>query len=102
MSLHFKLTIPDTGKDVYMPRNTQSWGYRYGPSIMVEGDVCRAWFASPGDCFEADWFTYRESYDKGETWTDERVVLTPTPYSMDWFSVCDPAVFKYGKYYYIG
>lgn len=102
MSQHFKLRLPDAGKDVYMPRNTQTWGYRYGPSIMVEGDVCRAWFASPGDCFEADWFTYRESYDKGETWTDERVVLTPTPDSMDWFSVCDPAVFKYGKYYYIG
>ena len=28
--------------------------------------------------------------------------MTPVPNSMDWFSVCDPAVFKYGKYYYIG
>ena len=102
MSKHFKLRLPDAGKDIYMPRKTQTWGYRYGPSIMVEGDVCRAWFASPGDCFEADWFTYRESRDKGASWTDERVVLTPTPDSMDWFSVCDPAVFKYGKYYYIG
>ena len=102
MSKHFKLRLPDAGKDIYMPRKTQTWGYRYGPSIMVEGDVCRAWFASPGDCFEADWFTYRESRDMGASWTDERVVLTPTPDSMDWFSVCDPAVFKYGKYYYIG
>ena len=102
MSKHFKLRLPDAGKDIYMPRKTQTWGYRYGPSIMVEGDVCRAWLASPGDCFEADWFTYRESRDKGASWTDERVVLTPTPDSMDWFSVCDPAVFKYGKYYYIG
>ena len=102
MNKHFKLSLPDAGKDIYMPRKSQTWGYRYGPSIMVEGDVCRAWFASPGDCFEADWFTYRESRDKGETWTDERVVLTPTPDSMDWFSVCDPAVFRYGKYYYIG
>ncbi len=102
MNKHFKLSLPDSGKDIYMPRKSQTWGYRYGPSIMVEGDVCRAWFASPGDCFEADWFTYRESRDKGETWTDERVVLTPTPDSMDWFSVCDPAVFRYGKYYYIG
>ncbi len=102
MSKHFKLHLPDAGEDVYMPRKGQTWGYRYGPSIMVEDDVCRAWFASPGDCFEADWFTYRESYDKGESWTGERVVLVPTPDSMDWFSVCDPAVFKYGKYYYIG
>ena len=60
MAKHFKLQIPDAGMDVYMPRETQSWGYRYGPSIMVEGDVCRTWLASPGDCFEADWFTYRE------------------------------------------
>ena len=102
MNKHFKLSLPDAGKDIYMPRKSQTWGYRYGPSIMVDGDICRAWFASPGDCFEADWFTYRESRDKGETWTDERVVLTPTPDSMDWFSVCDPAVFRYGKYYYIG
>ena len=102
MSKHFKLILPDEGYDVYMPRKSQSWGYRYGPTIMVEGDVCHAWFASPGDCFEADWFTYRRSVDGGKTWTDERVVMTPVPDSMDWFSVCDPAVIKYGDWYYIG
>ncbi len=99
---HFRLHLPDTGRDIYMPRKSQSWGYRYGPSIMVHDGICEAWFASPGDSFEADWFTYRRSYDNGMTWTEERVVMSPVPDSMDWFSVCDPAVIKYGDYYYMG
>lgn len=102
MNKHFKLILPDAGRDLYMPRKSQSWGYRYGPSIMVENGVCHAWFASPGDGYEADWFTYRRSDDGGKTWTEERVVMTPVPDSMDWFSVCDPAVIKYGDWYYIG
>ena len=102
MSNHFKLLLPDAGRDIYMPRKSQSWDYRYGPSIMVEDGVCHAWFASPGDAYEADWFTYRKSTDGGKTWTDEKVVMYPVPDSMDWFSVCDPAVIKYGEYYYIG
>lgn len=102
MTNHFKLVLPDAGRDIYMPRKSQSWGYRYGPTIMVEDGVCHAWFASPGDGYEADWFTYRRSEDGGKTWTDERVVMYPVPDSMDWFSVCDPAVIKYGDWYYIG
>ena len=102
MTKHFKLVLPDAGRDIYMPRKSQSWGYRYGPTIMVEDGVCHAWFASPGDCYEADWFTYRRSTDGGKTWTDEKVVMYPVADSMDWFSVCDPAVIKYGEYYYIG
>ena len=102
MSKHFKLLLPDAGRDIYVPRKSQSWGYRYGPTIMVEDGVCHAWFASPGDSYEADWFTYRRSTDGGKTWTDEKMVMAPVPDSMDWFSVCDPAVIKYGEYYYIG
>lgn len=102
MSKHFKLILPDEGFDIYMPRDTQTWGYRYGPSIMCHDGIAEAWFASPGDAFEADWFTYRRSDDGGKTWSYEKVVMAPTPDSMDWFSVCDPAVIKYGEYYYIG
>ncbi|MBQ8578797.1 MAG: exo-alpha-sialidase [Clostridia bacterium] len=102
MSRHFKLLLPDEGTDIYAPCEGMSWGYRYGPSIMVHDGICEAWFASPGDGYEADWFTYRRSTDNGRTWSDEVVVLTPTPDSMDWFSVCDPTVIKYGGYYYIG
>ncbi len=99
---NFKLILPDEGYDIYMPREGQSWGYRYGPSIMVHNGICEAWFASPGDAFEADWFTYRCSEDGGKTWSYEKVVMAPTPDSMDWFSVCDPAVIRFGGYYYIG
>ena len=102
MSKHFKLVLPDEGTEVYMPRDTQTWGYRYGPTIQCNDGIAEAWFASPGDCFEADWFTYRRSVDGGKTWSDEKVVMAPTPDSMDWFSVCDPAIFKYGDYYYMG
>ncbi len=102
MKKHFKLILPDEGRDIYMPSKSQTWGYRYGPSIMVEGNICHAWFASPGDGCEADWFTYRRSEDGGKTWTDERMVMEPVPDSMDWFSVCDPAVIKYGEWYYMG
>ncbi len=100
--LHFHLHLADEGRDIYMPRKSQDWGYRYGPSIMCHDGICEAWFASPGDAFEADWFTYRRSEDGGKTWTEERVVMSPVPDSMDWFSVCDPAVIKYGDYYYMG
>ena len=48
MEKHFRLILKDEGQDIYMPRQCQSWGYRYGPSIMVHGDICEAWFASPG------------------------------------------------------
>ena len=102
MSKHFKLVLPDEGTEVYMPRDTQTWGYRYGPTIQCNNGIAEAWFASPGDCFEADWFTYRRSEDGGKSWSDEKVVMAPTPDSMDWYSVCDPAIFKYGEYYYMG
>ncbi len=103
---HFRLILPDEGRDLYLVRKSQDWGYRYGPSIMchqgADKGLCEAWFASPGDAFEADWFTYRRSEDGGKTWTEERVVMSPVPDSMDWFSVCDPAVIRFGGYYYIG
>ena len=102
MSQHFKLILPDAGRDIYLPCKSQRWGYRYGPTIMTEGNICHAWFASPGDGCEADWFTYRRSEDGGKTWSAERVVMKPVPDSMDWFSVCDPAVIKYGEWYYMG
>lgn len=102
MSKHFKLILPDEGVEVYMPRDTQTWGYRYGPTIMCNDGIAEAWFASPGDAFEADWFTYRRSEDGGKTWSYEKVVMAPTPDSMDWFSVCDPTIIKYRDYYYMG
>lgn len=102
-NMSVRLTVKDEGYDVYAPMEGQTWGYRYGPSIMVYDDRrADAWFASPGALGEADWFTYRRTEDGGKTWSDEKVVLTPTADSMDLFSVCDPAVIRFGGYYYIG
>ncbi len=102
-NMGIKLVVKDEGYDVYAPMEGQHWGYRYGPSIMVyDGKRADAWFASPGALGEADWFTYRHTEDGGKTWSDEKVVLTPTADSMDLFSVCDPAVVRFGGYYYIG
>jgi len=49
-----------------------------------------------------DQVAYRHSTDGGITWTADQMVLKPTEYSRDQFSVCDPGVAKWGGYYYIG
>jgi len=86
-----------------------SYGYRYGPSILYYPGTDRAdaWFASPGVNGEWDWFTHRRTDKFGSAastadWTPEKLVLYPTPDSMDHYSVCDPGVIFFGGYYYIG
>lgn len=49
-----------------------------------------------------DQVAYRRSADGGKTWTEDTMVLKPTEYSRDQFSVCDPGVVKLGSYYYTG
>ena len=49
-----------------------------------------------------DQVSYKKSNDSGRTWTQEKMVLKPTEGSRDQFSICDPAVIKIGKYYYLG
>lgn len=56
---------------------------------------------SSGDYFW-DQASYQHSTDGGKTWTPEKMVLLPTEFSSDHFSVCDPGVAKWGDYYYIG
>lgn len=77
--------------------------YRYGPSIMkYEDGSYDAWFSSPGNSgSQWDWITYRHS-DDGVNWSEEEVVLKPTPGSKDQCSVCDPAVIYFNGYYYLG
>ena len=112
----FDDTLPDTEPDpgthvsvraagepnvIYMPPADGS-GYRYGPSIMYYADgSCDAWFSTPGYGGEWDWITYKHSKD-GVHFGDEKVVLVPTPDSMDKFSCCDPGVIYFGGYYYLG
>lgn len=101
-NVHFTMETVDEGYDIFAPVGTRG-GYRYGPSIIYypDGSV-DAWFATPGTLGEWDWFTYKHSEDGGKTWSPEKVVLQPTPDSMDHYSVCDPAVIFFNGYYYIG
>ena len=101
---HLQLTVTDSGYDVFAPAHEGSSNYRYGPSIMLHDDgSIDAWFASPArEGNEKDWITYMHSDDGGLTWSDEKVVLSPTPGSKDELSVCDPDVFYYNGYYYMG
>ncbi|MBR4573619.1 MAG: hypothetical protein IKO16_01800 [Lachnospiraceae bacterium] len=101
---HVRLRLTDSGKDVFALSGFLRADYRYGPSIMSDGKGgIHAWFASPGDSRkEYDWITYKYSADGGNTWSNEKVVLSPTPGSADAMSVCDPDVFFYDGYYYIG
>ncbi|MCR5686634.1 MAG: exo-alpha-sialidase [Lachnospiraceae bacterium] len=101
---HVRLRLDGSGRDVFALWGSGRPDYRYGPSMICNDDgSIDAWFASPGDSKkEYDWITYRHSKDGGQTWDDERVVLSPTPGSADFKSVCDPDVFYYDGYYYMG
>ena len=101
---HIRLRLEGDGKDVFALWGSGRPDYRYGASLIQNEDgSIDAWFASPGDGKkEYDWLTYRHSEDGGKTWGDEKVVLAPTPGTADLQSVCDPDVFYYEGYYYLG
>lgn len=101
---HVRMRLENSGSDVFALWGNGRPDYRYGPSIMLNRDGgIDAWFASPGDGKkEYDWITYRHSDDDGKTWGNEKVVLAPTPGTADFKSVCDPDVFFYDGYYYMG
>ena len=101
---HVRFRLDGNGQDVFALWGSGRPDYRYGPSLMLcEDGGIDAWFASPGDGKkEYDWITYRHSDDGGNTWGDEKVVLSPTPNTADFKSVCDPDVFYYNGYYYMG
>ena len=102
--MHLKLAVTDPGSDIYSPGKKGSASYRYGASMLLDKDGgIDVYMAAPGDSNrELDWITYMHSDDGGKTWSDEKVVLSPTPCSRDEHSVCDPDVFYYDGYYYIG
>lgn len=102
---HLNVTIEaDTGYDIYKLPSILNSGYRYGASIIVNGDgTMDAWFASTGCGSEQwDWISWRHSDDNGKTWSEEKCVLQPTPDSYDHYSCCDPGVIYFNGYYYIG
>ena len=101
---HVKLSVTGEGTDIFMPLDDGQQDYRYSISLLRDEDGgIDAWFASPGDGVnEYDWVTYRHSDDDGATWSDEKVVLSPSPCTADALSICDPDAFYYDGYYYIG
>ena len=46
--------------------------------------------------------TYQRSTDGGRTWSKEVTALMPTQGSRDELSACDPGLFRFGGYYYLG
>ena len=102
---HLNVTIEaDTGYDIYKLPSILNSGYRYGASIIDNGDgTLDAWFAMTGCGAEQwDWISYKHSDDNGKTWSEEKCVLQPTPDSYDHYSCCDPGVIYFNGYYYIG
>ncbi|MBR6158943.1 MAG: hypothetical protein IKQ40_01480 [Lachnospiraceae bacterium] len=101
---HVQIRLYDSGKDIFSLWGSGRADYRYGPSMITNDDgSIDAWFAFPGDSRkEYDWLSYKHSDDGGETWGSEKIVLAPTPGSMDHISVCDPDVIYHDGYYYIG
>ena len=97
------LTLLDDGYDIYQLPGSGNGGWRYGPSYIYYGDGrVDAYFASGGDSGEWDRITHRSSNDDGKTWSAEKIVVYPTPGSMDHYSCCDPGAVYFNGYYYIG
>lgn len=98
------MAVTDKGYDIYQLTRDKEWGYRYGCTYLYNEDgSVDAYFACVGtESGEWDWIAYRHSPDGGQTWGDEKIVLTPTHGSMDHFSNCDPGVVYFNGYYYLG
>jgi hypothetical protein len=77
--------------------------YRYGPSIIMNGDgTGDAWFCAPSYNGSWDDIAHKQTADYGKTWTNDTVMLQATAGSRDALSNCDPGAIKFGGYYYIG
>ena len=101
------MMLTNIGYDIYQ-YPAASHGYRYGCTYLYNEDgSVDAYFACTGrvseelDINEWDWISYRHSEDGGTTWSDEKIILTPTRGSIDAYSICDPGVVKFGGYYYL-
>lgn len=101
----FSFEIDSTGWDIFTPQKSEGYYYRYGPSIITNEDGSMdAWFSCTGSnaAGELDYISYKHSDDGGKSWGNEKIVLSPSGYSKDRLSCCDPGVIKFGGYYYIG
>ena len=96
-------SVEGEGYDIYQLPESQDWGYRYGCTMLYgdDGNV-DAYFACVGTDGQWDWISYRHSDDDGKTWSNEKIVLTPTKGTTDALSCCDPGVVYFNGYYYLG
>ncbi len=101
---HIRLSLQNSGMDIFNPAAGGTFDYSYGPGLILNDDgSVDAWFASPGDGEGVfDYVTWRHMENEEDGFSDERIVLSPTPGSMDKLSACDPDVFYYDGYYYLG
>lgn len=102
---YFTMSLDSSGWDIYTPQASTGYAYRYGPSIIQNEDgSLDAWFSCMGcnKANELDYISYKHSDDGGQSWTNEKIVLSPTGFAKDRLSCCDPGVIKFGGYYYIG
>ncbi|MBQ7160210.1 MAG: InlB B-repeat-containing protein [Clostridia bacterium] len=99
--------VVSSGCDIYTPVNSTNFRYQYGASAIVNPDgSIDVWASSHGTSAVGlrvlDYISYFRSEDGGATWSDRKIVLSPTAVSMDHHSVCDPGVIRFGGYYYLG
>lgn len=102
---YFTMSLDSSGWDIYTPQAPTGYAYRYGPSLIQNEDgSIDAWFSCMGcnKANELDYISYKHSEDGGQSWTNEKIVLSPTGFAKDRLSCCDPGVIKFGGYYYIG
>ena len=93
-----------SGSEIFTP-DMANYQYRYGPSIILNGDTFDMWTAAPNPGL-MDLMTHRRGMiDSGGSvqWlTDWTTALLPTPNSEDRYSICDPSVVFFNGYYYVG
>lgn len=95
------------GWTIFSYVNSSFTSIRYSPSIIVNGDnSIDAWYTMPGgvDVTALAYFnqiSYIHSNDGGKSWSEEKIVVRPTPGSVDRYYVRNPSVIKTGDYYYM-
>lgn len=99
--IDINIEVNQDGECIYDPGT--NFGYRYGPSMLINDDgSIDAFFARPGNNGSMwDYICYRHM-DVDGNWSSEEIVLYPTAGSKDSYSVCDPGAIYFDGYYYIG
>jgi len=97
------LSNPSGSAGVWKKTGIKSGVTNYFNGEIVDGNYS-SWMLINKSSGTSYWdqVAYRRSLDNGVTWSDDQMVLKPTEYSRDQFSVCDPGVAKWGGFYYLG